>query len=115
MPIALFFDVHVDHAIVAQLRLRQVDVRTAQEDGVDQLSDDMLLEHASNLNRPIVTHDICFHAMAQDWQRQGRPFSGLIFAHPMQVTIGECVRDLELIAKATDALDWQSEVLRLPL
>ena len=30
MAVAIFFDVHVDQAIVAQLRLRQVDVLTAQ-------------------------------------------------------------------------------------
>lgn len=47
MAVALFFDVHVDHAIVNQLRLRQVDVITAQDDGVTRLPDELLLEHAS--------------------------------------------------------------------
>jgi hypothetical protein len=115
MAISLFFDVHVDHAIIAQLRLRQVDVRTAQEDGVDRLADDLLLEHAARLGRPMLTHDIRLQAMAANWQRHGRRFCGLIFAHPMQVTIGQCVRDLELIAKATDPNDWESDILRLPL
>jgi hypothetical protein len=115
MPIPLFFDVHVDHAIVGQLRLRDVDVKTAQEDSVERLSDALLLDHASQLNRTVVTHDIRFHAMAEQWQQQGRAFCGLIFAHPMQVTIGQCVRDLELIAKATEPSDWVSAVIRLPL
>jgi hypothetical protein len=115
MPVALYFDVHVDHAIAGQLRLRQVDVLTAQDDGTDQLSDEQLLEHASKLGRPLVTHDIRFHALAQDWQAQGRPFCGLIFGHLMQVSIGQCVKDLEVIAKATDPQDWVSAVLRLPL
>lgn len=115
MAIALYFDVHLDRAIVGQLRLRQVEVLTAQEDGADRLSDDALLKHASQLGRPIVTHDIRFLAMAEDWQRLERPFCGLIFAHLMQVSIGQCVRDLELIAKATDPPDWVSAVLRLPL
>ena len=43
MPVGLYFDVYVDHAIAAQLRLRQVDVLTAQEDGADRLSDELLL------------------------------------------------------------------------
>jgi hypothetical protein len=115
MAIALYFDVHVDHAIVGQLRLREVDVLTAQEDGADRLTDELLLEHATRLARPIVTHDIRFHAMAEDWQRQARPFCGLIFGHLMQVSIGQCVRDLELIANATEPQDWISEVIRLPL
>jgi hypothetical protein len=33
----------------------------------------------------------------------------------MQVSIGQCVRDLELIAKATDPQDWVSAVIRIPL
>lgn len=115
MSIALYFDVHVDHAIVAQLRLRQVDTITAQEDGSNRLGDEALLERASRLGLPIVTNDIRFLAKAENWQRIGRPFCGLIFAHLMQVSIGQCVRDLELIAKATDPQDWNGAILRLPL
>lgn len=115
MAVALYFDVHVDRAIVSQLRLRQLDALTAQDDGKDRWSDESLLEHASQLGRPIVTHDIRFLALAENWQQLGRPFCGLIFAHPMQVSIGTCVRDLEIIAKATDPQDWASGVLRLPL
>ena len=78
MAVGLYFDVHVDHAIAAQLRLRQVDVLTSQEDSADQLTDDLLLQRASQLGRPLVTHDIRLKAMAEDWQRQGRPFCGLV-------------------------------------
>ncbi len=115
MAVALFFDVHVDGAIASQLRQRQVDVLTAQEAGTQRYADELLLMHASQLARPLVTHDIRFHAMAEEWQLQGRPFCGIIFGHPLQVSIGQCVRDLEIIAKATDPADWMSAILRLPL
>lgn len=110
MAVGLFFDVHVDRAIAAQLRLRQVAVLTAQEDGSDRLSDEVLLERASSLGFPVFTHDIRFNAMAENWQRQTRAFFGLIYAHPMQVPIGRCVRDLEIIAKATDPSGWVSAI-----
>jgi hypothetical protein len=115
MAVGLYFDVHVDHAIAGQLRLRQVDVLTAQEDGATQFTDDQLLDRAGELGRPLVTHDIRFKAMAEERQRQSQSFCGLIFGHLMQVTIGQCVRDLEIIAKATDPEDWVSGVVRLPL
>jgi len=115
MAIGLYFDVHVDHAIAAQLRRRQVDVLTAQADAADHLADDELLERASQLGRPIVTHDIRFKAMAESWQRQSRSFCGLIFGHLMQVPLGKFVNDLEIIAKATEAGDWNGVVVRLPL
>jgi hypothetical protein len=115
MAVGLYFDVHVDLAIAAQLRLRHVDVLTAQEDAAAQLTDELLLERARQLGRPLVTHDIRFRAMAEEWQRQSRPFCGLIFGHLMQVSIGQCVKDLELIAQATEPEDWVGTVLRLPL
>ena len=115
MAVGVYLDVHVDNAIAVQLRLRHVDVLTAQEDGADRLTDDLLLERASQLERPILTHDIRFQAMAEDWQRSGRPFFGLIFAHQLAASIGQCVKDLEIIALATDPSDWQSVVMRLPL
>ncbi|HVT29913.1 MAG TPA: hypothetical protein VHE81_17985, partial [Lacipirellulaceae bacterium] len=101
--------------IVGQLRRWQIDALTAQEDGSDRLGDEALLEHTNRLGRPIVTHDIRFLAMAENWQRIGHPFCGLIFARPLQVSIGQCMRDLKIIAKATDPADWKSVVLRLPL
>jgi hypothetical protein len=115
MSIPLYADVHVDRAIVDQLRLRNVEVLTTQEDGSDRLIDELLLERASALGRPIFTHDVRFHVLPENWQRQGRQFCGLIFAHLMQVSIGQCVRDLDLIANATDPEDWTSAVVRLPL
>src|SRR5260370_39038782 len=115
MPVALYFDVHVDRAIAAQLRIRQVDILTAQADGTDRLPDEQLLERASQLSRPLMTHDIRFRAMPESWQARGRPFCGLIFGHRMQGSIGQCVKDLELIAKATDPQDWVNAILRLPL
>lgn len=115
MAVGIYLDVHVDHAIAAQLRIRQVDVLTAQEDGASLLEDDLLLVRASQLGRPMVTHDIRFQAMAEEWQRQGHAFCGLIFAHLLGVSIGQCVKDLEIIALATDPSDWQSVIMRLPL
>jgi hypothetical protein len=115
MAVALYFDVHVDFAIAAQLRLRGVDVLTAQEDKADKLVDEVLLTRASQLQRPLFTHDIRLHAMAERWLGEDKDFFGLIFAHLKQASIGMCVRDLELIAKTTECEDWRSAVLRLPL
>jgi hypothetical protein len=43
----LYMDVHVPFAITAGLRLRGVDVLTAQEDGAAELDDDLLLDRAA--------------------------------------------------------------------
>jgi len=41
--------------------------------------------------------------LAEDSQRAGRTFAGLVFAHQRKVSFGEMVGDLELVAKATDS------------
>ena len=114
MAVALYFDVHVPRAIRDQLRLHQVDVMTAQEDGQGSADDEALLQRAADLGRLLFTQDIRFKARAYDWQRQGRSFSGLAFGHQQGATIGEYVADLELIAKASDPPDWLDRVEYLP-
>ncbi len=115
MSVALYMDVHVHAAVTEQLRRRGVDVLTAQDDGALRLRDDELLERSTTLGRVLFTHDIRFRALAEDWRRQGKPFAGLVWGHPMRLTIGRMVSDLELIAKASDPADWQSAVDQLPL
>ena len=107
-------DVHVPQAITEQLRRRDVDVLTAIEDGVDTMLDRRLLERVHLLDRVIFTQDIGFRVMAQEWQRQNKPFSGLIFGHQLGGTIGQYVRDLELIAKSSEPDEWINVVEFLP-
>ena len=48
MSVALYMDVHVRRAITEALRLRGVDVLTAQEDAAARLTDPDLLDRAGN-------------------------------------------------------------------
>ena len=114
MPVALYMDVHVPQVIAEQLRLRGVDVLTAIEDGTDELTDEDLLEHVRASGRGMFAQDIRFKAMAENWTRQGRPFAGLVFGHQLAGTIGEFVRDREIIAQASDPSDWQNQVEHIP-
>src|SRR5260370_38910557 len=102
MPVALYMDVHVRRAVTEQLRHRGVDVLTAVEDGCRRLPDNQLLERARALDRVLVTQDIRFRVQAEDWQRQGTPFAGLVYGH-QQLSVGQLVQDLEMITTATPA------------
>lgn len=115
MTIRLYMDVHVPQAITDQLRRRGIDVLTAIEDGADELPDDELLERVRLLERVLFTQDIRFKVMAQSWQLQSKPFAGLIFGHQLGGTIGQYVKDLELIAQASEPDEWLNTVQYLPL
>src|SRR2546427_7640284 len=114
MAVALYMDVHVPQPITDQLRRRGVDVLTVIEDGWAERNDEGLLERARELGRVIFTQDIRFKALAEDWQRQGRPFAGLLFGHQLGGTIGQYVKDLELVAKASEATEWLNTIEHLP-
>jgi hypothetical protein len=115
MPVALYMDVHVPQAVTNQLRRRSVNVLTSNDDGTNDLDDERLLNRSTELRRLLVTQDIRFHVRAINWQAQGRHFSGLAFAHPLSITIGRFVRDLEIIAKASGDGECDDQIFRLPL
>ena len=114
MPVSLYMDVHVPQAITDQLRRRGVDVLTTHDDGADTLADEDLLEHARLLGRVLFTQDVRFRALAEEWQRSGRAFAGLLFGPQLGGTIGQFVSDLELVAKASEPEDWTTAVEWLP-
>ena len=114
MSVKLYMDVHIPYPITDQLRQRKVDVLTAIEDGCSELKDEELLERARELNRVLFTHDVGFKTMAQNWQREGKQFAGLIFGPQLGATIGQYVNDLEIIAKASKPDDWLNIVEYVP-
>lgn len=110
MAIALYMDVHVPQAITNQLRRRGIDVLTAFDDETQEFPDSRLLARATQLNRILFTQDIRFRVLAETWQIEGKPFSGLIFGHQLGGTIGQFVKDLELIARSSEPDEWINTV-----
>jgi len=108
-------DVHVPRAVTTALRLRSIDVLTAQDDGAAQLDDDRLLQRATELGRILVSQDQDLLREAARRLREGEDFSGVVYAHQLRVTIGQIVGDLELIAAATSKEEWSGRIEYLPI
>ena len=115
MAIALYMDQHVPRAITVGLRLRGVDVVTAHEDGAREFADPLLLDRASELGRALFSRDVDLLAEATRRQRSGISFHGVIYAHQLRVSIGVCIQNLEIIAKAGEPEDLINGVKFLPL
>src|SRR5262249_16387030 len=115
MMVRLYMDVHVHSAITEGLRSRGVDVLTSQEDNAAELDDPDLLDRAGELGRILFTQD---HALLQEGaerQRSGKSFAGIIYARQSLVAIGLYLRDLELIAQASEPEEYANRVIHLPL
>ncbi|MDB9511680.1 DUF5615 family PIN-like protein [Kamptonema animale CS-326] len=115
MSVALYMDENIPRAVTNGLRLRAVDVLTAQEDRREGTPDPILLDRAAELNRVIFTQDEDFLAEAKRRQQQGVNFVGVIYIHHQRLIFGDCVRDLEIITKVSKLEDFANRVQYLPL
>ena len=95
-------DVHVRRAVTTGLRLRGIDVWTAQDDGAGELTDSRLLDRTTELERVLFTQDDDLLREAARRQQIGERFAGVIYGHQLNVTIGQCIDDLEIMAQATE-------------
>ena len=114
MSVPLYMDHHVQAAITDGLRRRGVDVITCLEDGTDQLDDERILERATELGRAVFTQDDDVLALADQWLENGRDFAGVIYAHQLGITIGQAIRDLELIATVLEPDEIRNRIEFLP-
>jgi hypothetical protein len=63
----------------------------------------------------VVTNDEDFQAEAARRQRAEEPFAGVIYVDLNWITIGQCIRDLEIIGIAGEPSDLANRVEYLPL
>lgn len=115
MAVPIMVDVHIPRSITLGLRLRGVDVLTAQEDGSHRLDDEALLARATSLSRTLVTSDRHFLGIARRWVLQGRVFAGIVYVPALRVSIGRAVADIEVIARAAESNELASRIEFLPL
>ncbi len=108
-------DVHVRRPVTTALRLRGVDVLTAQDDRATRLPDDELLNRAMELGRVLFSQDDDLLQEATKRQRRGSRFAGIIYAHQQNITVRRTIDDLELLAKACQPEELENCVVFLPL
>lgn len=115
MSIAFYMDHNVPQQITDGLRIRGVNVLTAWEDDCHTLPDPELLDRATDLERVLFSHDDDLLKEAHRRQQEGVTFSGLVYVHQLHISVGECIRDLALIAEAGEPDDMRNRVEYLPL
>ncbi len=109
MAITLYMDHHVPRACYYCC------ASFAYEDGASTLSDPELLDRASELKRVLFSEDDDFLAEATRRLQECISFCGIIYANQLRISIGNCINDLEIIAKAGELEDFIDRVEYLPL
>ena len=103
----IYADENIERSIVEGLRRRRIEVISARELGYHGKSDEFHIKKASELKAVILTHDVDFIKMAQEAKAN---HCGIIFSHPKNVTIGQCIRDVELIVSILIDEDMQNHI-----
>ena len=97
------------------MQKRGVDILTASEGGYLQVADMLIFDRAVALNRVIFTQNDDFLEIVDERRQRLLAFPGLVYAHQAHVSVGQCIDDLEIIAKASDPADIVDTVCFLPL
>lgn len=79
------------------------------------MKDPALLDRATKLNRVLFSQDDDLLREANKRQQTGEYFAGVIYAHQLNITVGRCIDDLELIAKAANLEECLNNTVYLPL
>lgn len=103
-----YFDEHIKGPIARGLRLRGIDVLTAQEAELadQELSDPYQLRHAASLNRVLVSEDRDFVALAYSHT----PHAGIILLQ-RRLGIGQCIEYLELMTQITEPDEIRDQLI----
>jgi len=113
--IAFYMDENVHGAIIKGLRQNEIDALRVQDDGMMGYPDEAVLARATALNRILFSQDEDLLREAMSCQQESKHFSGVIYAHQLDLSIGQCVRDLTFFAQAGTAEDFANQVYYLPL
>ena len=103
----IYTDENIETSIIDGLRRRRITVHSAVELGCRGKSDKFHLSKAEELDAIVLTHDVDFLIMASS---QDVIHRGIIFSHSKNVSIGECIRGVEMIAKVLSDRDMRNHI-----
>ena len=96
--IRIYTDESVDVAITDGLQRRGVEAFSARDRDKLGLADEEQLIFAREEKATIFTHDTDFFRIAAQWIDDGRTHHGVIYCHQNAHGIGDCARNLKMLA-----------------
>lgn len=108
--IKIYTDEDVDVAVAEGLKRRGVKAWSARDAGNLGLTDKEQPQYVFRNKAAIFTHDDDFPIVADDWARKGQEHAGIIYVQRQKLSVGECIRRLELIVDILDAEEMKNHI-----
>jgi hypothetical protein len=110
-------DADLNKAIVSGVLRREppVDFLTAQAAGLRRMTDPKVLALAAEQQRVLVSHDAgTMPAYFRAFRNAGNHSAG-VFLVPQTLDVGAAIEELLLIWRASEAAEWENQLVWLPL
>ena len=110
-------DKDLDNRIVRGMRRAapDIDFVRAQDVRLGAQGDDLVLIHAADAGRLVVTHDVSTMTAAAIRRTQRGESSPGVIVVPQTLSIGRAIDELIVIAAASEPDEWRDQILYLPL
>jgi len=106
----IYCDENIESAIVEGLRRRDIEVISVQDTEDLGKSDEYHLECASKLGAVILTHDADLLKIAHRWSQERKRHKGILYAHPQDLSFGECIRLVELATQVLSDEEMENHI-----
>lgn len=103
----IYADENIERSIIAGLQRRNIEVVSARELGYLGKSDEFHIKKALEMKAVILTHDIDFLKMASNPEVK---HGGIIFSYLKNISIGQCIRGVELISNILTDEDMANHI-----
>lgn len=112
MSIRLYVDEDsMSHSLAAALRSQGIDVLTALEAGLINVSDEEQLAFAASQGRPIYSFNVQdLYQLHAEFLRDGKSHAGIILCQQQRFSVGEQMRRLTKLIAALSAQDMIDRV-----
>ena len=108
--IRIYTDESVDVAIAQGLQRRGVEAYSARDRDKLGLTDEEQLIFATQEKATIFTQDTDFLRIAAQWYEERRTYRGVIYCHQTTYAIGDCIRNLKILATVLTSEDMINHI-----
>jgi len=106
----IYCDENIESAVVEGLRRREIEVISARDTKNLGKSDEYHLKCAFELGAVVLTHDADFLKIAHRWNQERKKHKGILYAHPLNLPIGECIRMVELVTQVLTDEEMENHI-----
>lgn len=103
----VYADENIEQSIIEGLRRRKIEIISARELGYIGKSDVFHVKKATDSKAVVLTHDVDFLKIAS---RSDIRHYGIIFSHSKDISIGQCIRGVELISNILTEKEMKNHI-----